>query len=181
MKNDHKTRNILLIVVSLLLVLIFMVFVFEKTHVINLYTKPIKTSPTAARPVNDISYAPATSTETEEGNQIKQALIDQANNPPAPTSKVNVSLSAATQDVKGGPVIVRAIVGTTGGTCSLTLSQGSTNKVYSSEVVNLGTYYGCKGFDIPASDLVSGQWQLNLKVTNGQSSGEANQNIEVAT
>lgn len=179
MINSIKFSRILLISASLCLLVVFSIFIFEKTHVINLYARPVKTSPIAIRPINDIAYSPATSVETEEGNQIKQALIDQANNPPAPTSKVNVSLSAATQDVKGGPVIVRAIVGTNSGTCSLILSQGSANRIYSSEVVNLGTYYGCKGFDIPVSDLESGQWQLSLKVTNGQSIGEANQIIEV--
>ena len=176
-----NSRAILLILVSIVLIATFSLFVLEKTQVINLYSKPkIAVSTEAPRPVNNVIYSPASSTDTTEGDGIKQTLIDKANKPTEPTSKVNVSLSAANQDMKGGPLIVRAIVDTNGGTCNLSLSQGSINKNYSAEVINLGTYYGCKGFDIPVSDISDGEWQLTLKVSNDSVSGEANQKVVIS-
>lgn len=181
MKNSKKFSKIALILAFLLLISAFIIFILEKTQVINLYSKPIKDiTNEPVRPVNSVSYSTATNTETEEGNQIKQSLIDQANNPPKQMSSIDISLSAAIQDIKGGPLIVRAIVKSSSGTCTLLLSQGTINKEYSAEIINLGTYYGCNGFDIPASDLGNGQWQLKLKVSNGQATGEAAQKVEVA-
>lgn len=175
------TRNIIVICILLLLFIAFAIFMLEKTQVVNFYKKPIKatTNPIDSRPVNNIEYTPSTSTEQSEGNQIKQNLIDQANATQKPSSNISISLSAANQDTVGGPLVIRSIIGSTSGTCKLSLTNGALTKTYTSEVINQGTYYSCKGFDIPVSDLDNGQWQLNLKIVNGQSSGEVNQKVEI--
>lgn len=180
MKKHNKLARITLVLSATLLIVFFGLVLLEKNNVIKLFTNNDSASPTQEiKPVNNVSYEPATTTEQEEGDRIKQNLIDESNKPPEQNTKINISLSAATQDVAGGPLIVRSIVNANAGTCKLTLTQGSTKKEYTNEVTNLGTYYSCDGFDIPASDLSAGQWKLNLSVTNGQAYGEVSQEVNI--
>lgn len=178
--RKNKLARISLVLASLLLVTVFALIILEKNNVTKFFTNSDTSQGTAgARPINDVAYTPATTTEQTEGDRIKQNLIEESNKPPEQTTKITISLSAATQDVAGGPLIVRSIVNANSGTCKLTLTQGSTKKEYTNEVTNLGTYYSCNGFDIPASDLSAGQWKLNLSVTNGQAYGEVSQEVSI--
>lgn len=180
MKNNRLSKAIL-VLTSLTLVFGFSLFILEKFKIINLYTKP--SNPIAAntsRPVNDVAYTPATTPEQNEGNQIKQNIIDESNKKPTNPGTISVSLSAAGQDNPGGPLIVRAMIsGTNSGTCNLSLTQGSAIKKYSAKVVNLGTYYGCEGFSVPFSDISVGKWQLNLAVDNGTINGNTSQEVQI--
>ena len=131
------------------------------------------------RQINTVSYTPATSTEQEEGENLKNQLIEDSNKP-SMNQGITVSFSAATQDTPGGPVIVKALInGTSSGNCNLTLSKGSIIKKYSAPVKNLETYYGCDGFSIPVADLSNGNWKAKLIITNDSSTGSAEQSIEV--
>ena len=180
MSNSNKFTKIALLSATFILIAGFVIFGLEKANIINLYSKPAAVQQTeGTRPVNDVKYEPATTTEQTEGDRIKQNLIDESNKQPQQTTKITISLSAATQDVAGGPLVVRSIVNATSGTCKLTLTQGATKKEYTNKVTNLGTYNSCNGFDIPASDLSTGQWKLNLSVTNGQAYGEVSQEVNI--
>jgi hypothetical protein len=180
-KIKINKRQLITIIIVVVLFVCFLIFVLEKTQVTSFYSKPVKIASTSTdtRPINDVQYTPATSTEQDEGQQIKQNLIDQANNPQKPTAKIGISLSAANQDIPGGPLIIRSLVNAKSGTCKLTVASGSTVKTYSSEVVSLGTYYSCQGFDIPISDISDGKWQIKLYVSNTSASGEVTQEVEI--
>jgi len=180
MPKSNKITKIALLTASFILVAGFVIFGLEKANVINLYNKPvIATTDSAPKPVNTVDYSPTTTTDQDEANKLKQELIDQSNKPQTKTSKIDVTLSAANQDVAGGPLVVRSMVTTTVGTCKLTLAKEGINKEYSSEIVNTGTFNTCKGFDIPVADLSNGKWQLKLSATNGQSYGEISQEVEI--
>lgn len=176
-------KRIFFIAVIVSLSLSFAFVVLEKTKVTDFYKKPASTGTTAndARTVNTVEYTPATTTETDEGERIKATAQAGLSATPTPAgSKIEVSLSAAGQDVKGGPVVVRAIIGTTGGQCKLTLAGTNKTQVFTASVINLGTYYGCEGFDVPITDFSVGTYKATLVVTNGASTGSASQQIEVA-
>ncbi len=180
MSNSNKFTKIALLSASFVLVAGFVMFSLEKANVINFYSKPkIAISDIATKPVNTVSYTPATTSEQDEANKLKQDLIEQSNKQQATTTKIDVSLSAANQDVAGGPLVVRSMVSATSGTCKLSLTKDGINKEYSAEVVNTGTYYSCKGFDVPFADLSTGKWQLKLSATNGQANGETTQEVEI--
>ena len=180
MKKHNKLARITLVLSATLLIVFFGLVLLEKNNVIKLFTNNDSASPTQEiKPVNNVSYEPATTTEQTEGDRIKQNLIDESNKAPQTTSKINVSLSAATQDVAGGPLVVRSIVSASSGSCKLTLTQGSTKKELTSEVTNLGTYFSCGGFDIPTTELSNGKWQLNLSVTSPNAFGEVSQEVTI--
>jgi hypothetical protein len=173
-----KLNKILPIIVIVIFGTLFIGVVLEKTGVTDFYSKP-KVETVTPRPVNDVKYEPATTTEQEEGQRRKQELIDKYNEPEKQDS-ISVTLSAAGQDEPGGPVIVRALIdGTTSGTCTLTLTSSTNTVTKTATVSNAGTYYMCKGFSVPKSEVSNGSWDLKLVVETGTKTGEASQTIEV--
>ena len=180
MKNQKNTiGKTIYILTALGLLLAFVVFALEKQQIINLYQRPVAQEP--VRPVNDVSYTPPTPQEEEQAKDIKKQLLEQNQNvQPIPAGTINVSLSAATQDIAGGPLEVRAIIdGATTGNCTLNLSQNGNVKTFTANVVNLGTYYSCEGFSVPLSSLGAGNWQLELLVANESAKGSVTQEVTI--
>jgi hypothetical protein len=169
MTKNRKLAQILLVTASIILIGVFAVVVLEKNNVTKLFTnqEPAQQA-TEPRPVNSVSYSPTSTTEQQEGDALKQELINNSNKPAKP-GNITISFSAATQDTPGGPVIVKALInGATTGSCKLVMSKNGIEKTYNASVTNLGTYYGCDGFSVPVSDLSNGNWKATLTVTNGE-------------
>ena len=162
------------------LVVVFGGFVLEKTRITNFYSKPIAAQNTSIRPVNTVEYTPADPTDNEEINQKKaNGTLDSTNQNSAGTP-INITITAATQDVAGGPVVIKLLLSNvTSGTCDVTLKQNEIAKSYSASVISAGNYYTCDGFEIPLEDLSFGSWHMTAAVTSADRSGSANQNIEV--
>lgn len=181
MPRNRLLAKISFATASLFLIVFFAVVVLEKNNVTQFFTKyQSLTQSSQPLPANTVSYSPASSTEQQEGDDLKQQLINESNKP-ANSQNITVNFSAANQDVAGGQVIVKALInGATSGTCKLVMSKDGTEKTYTTSVTNLGTYYGCDGFSIPASDLSAGSWKALLTITSGSSSGSTEQQIEVS-
>ena len=162
------------------LVIVFGGLLLEKSQITNFYSKPITTSTATIRPVNSVEYTPADPTDNDEINQKKaDGTLDSANSTAA-GGPINVTITAATQDVAGGPVIIKLLLNdVTSGTCDITLKQNETTKFYSASVISAGNYYTCDGFEIPLEDLATGSWNMTATVTSTDRTGSANQNIEV--
>ena len=170
MENNQKLPKFILVVASIALISAFTIFVLEKAKVTNFYNKPIEQVKEEPRSVNDVIYTPASTTEQEEGEKIKQDLLNQ---PTTQNSAISISLSAAGQDEIGGPLIVKAIItGTSTGKCYLSLKKDSVVKEYEASLINLGTYFGCDGFSVPISDLSVGKWNLSLRAEDKSISQE---------
>lgn len=168
---------------SIALVLSFALFVLEKTRITNLYSKPqVNDSATTEQvsTINKVDYKPATPEAVDEGEIIKQQAAEQGSQT-STSSNIEVSLSAAGQDTKGGPIVVRTvIIGGGGGTCTLTITNNSVSKEYTANVENVGTYNSCQGFNIPVAELSAGSYTVTLSVVNGTSKGTVSQTIEVS-
>lgn len=167
---------------TIALVLSFALFVLEKTRITNLYTKP-QSSDTSlidgVKPANTVDYEPATQEAVDEGELIKQQAAEQSNQ--SSSSSIEVSLSAAGQDTKGGPIVVRTVInGGGGGQCTLTITNNLATKEYTANVENVGTYNSCKGFDVPVAELDTGSYTVTLTVVSGGGKGTVSQTIEVS-
>jgi len=184
--KEHSTMSLsklIFFVCCFALLASFTIFVLEKFHVIDLYSKPVNsTSTDTTQAVNVIDYSPANPSDNDATTDKKNnGTIDSPVTQPAEPSKpINVTLSAAGQDVNGGPIVIRAILtNLTGGNCNLSLTNSSNVKTYSANVVWRGTYYSCEGFDVPYGDVTPGTWQLKLSVTQDPNSGEVSKSIIV--
>jgi hypothetical protein len=180
MNNNNKLAKFFLLVASLLLIGGFVIFLLEKTSITNLYNKPaVANTDAAPKPVNSIDYNPTSPADQDEANILKEDLLARSNSPKTAPTKINISLSAASQDVAGGPLIIRAILNVTSGECKLVLNKNSTIKEYSASIENNGTYNSCKGFDIPVKELDNGKWQIKLTATSGQAYGEVSTEVDI--
>ena len=183
MKNSSNSlKKVVFWAASIALSLSLLVFILEKSQIINVYSKPVtdKVNPTeSTATVNNVDYSPASSAETDTGQTIKDDTAKQGTEPSTPAKELAITLSAASQDEAGGPVIVRTIIsGATGGNCTITMTKGTTVKTFTATIASLGTYYGCNT-DIPYSDLTDGTWQLKLVANQNNASGTATEQVVV--
>ncbi len=140
-------------------------FTLEKTGVTNFYsTEPSTTETEDKRGVNDVDYSPATDSDNDDINARKEdGSIDEEPAAPGEDTTIQIVFIASSQDNAGGPLIIRSqLYGVAGGTCNLTLTNGSTiQKSTSVELQN--TTYSCR-FDVPKNELSSGNWDVKLEV-----------------
>lgn len=184
MKQPEKNRPVfikrpLTIALIVLGLLILIVLGLEKANVINLYSQ--NTPQTVQQPTSTIDYSPATEAEMPD-ESIKQQ--DTGTHTESPTQNVGeaiaITLSAAGQDYKGGPVVIRTLLSNAnGGTCTATLVKGSASKTYTSDINWQGNYYSCEGFNVPYADLSAGTWELTVRADQGANTGSISQQITV--
>ena len=159
----------LLITLTTILLLTAILFVLEKTRVINLYERLDKSptqSETSTRPVNDVDYSPASSTDNDDINKKKEngEIIM---SPGSQDTSIQITFIASNQDVIGGPISLGAIVsGVTDGTCEYTLRKDSLTIKKEASIIAQTGYYSCVALEIPYSELVNGSWDVKLSVTS---------------
>lgn len=126
------------------------------------------------------STTPSASTPTPESK-----IGGSSEQPPAPTpqpsgkSKVTAAITAANQN--GSTVQIRSIIYsvTSSGTCTLTLTKGSSIVTKTAPVQAISSSSTCQGFDIPSSELSAGQWQIVLHFENDSLTGDATGSVSV--
>lgn len=181
MPKNSKLAQISLVIASLALVGVFTVVILEKNNVTKFFTNEQSAEQSVEpRPVNSVSYSPATTTEQEEGNALKQNLIENSNTK-IENQGITVSFAYAGQENQGGPLVVEAYVnGANSGNCKLNMFKDGGSKEYTSNIVSTGSAYACSKISIPASDLSKGTYKLVMTVTTGSISGSTEQQVEVS-
>ncbi|HRF28121.1 MAG TPA: hypothetical protein PL051_00560 [Candidatus Saccharibacteria bacterium] len=158
MQKSTSKRNIILIVLGAVLLIALGIAAY-------LYFTP-KTATTEPDTTN---YAPPTSEETKQGQDIKKQIVEEdlSKNEQADTPKKTFSQQITTAEKTDGTLYVRnEIAGVyQSGTCTLTLVNGSKTVKKTAGVQALAKTSTCKGFNIPVSELSSGTWDLILSVT----------------
>lgn len=95
-------------------------------------------------------------------------------------TEVGVTMEQIQQ--QGDTVLVRGAVdsNTTSGTCVLNLTRGSDNKkVTKAAAIATDGSGACQGFDVPVSELGSGDWQADLHFQNAELAGDATQSFTI--
>ncbi len=181
MPKYSNLAQISLIIASLVLIGFFTLLILEKNNVTKFFTNTQNTQESVEpRPVNSVSYSPATTTEQEEGNALKQNLIENSNTK-TEDQGITVYFAYAGQEVQGGPLVIEAYVnGTSSGNCKLSILKDAVSKEYTSNIVSTGGAYACSKISIPASDLSKGTYKLVMTATNGSISGSTKQQVEVS-
>ena len=169
-------RKTLLALSSLVLLGGLVVFVLEKTHIIDFYHKNI-TQASTAKPVNTIDYSPATASDNANNSQIKQNSL---NNTPV-VRTLSITITRAVQDPTTKILSVRAIVdGGLSGTCTLEMSQNGGSSVLRKQasVVQQNNIFVCSGFDIARSEIPgAGNWTIKIIFNSGPNDASATQTI----
>jgi hypothetical protein len=183
MKKQSNNGKYLYFSAIAILVVVFGLFVLEKSQVTNLYTRDNSAEIEEVQPVNTIDYSPATSTDNNDINQQKEdgTLGSDNNENQNNAAPISVVLTAAGQDFIGGPIVVKALLNDVkNGTCDLRLSKDGVERNYTASVINSGTYYSCDGFEVPITELTAGTWNIVLTVSSGDRMSSAEQTTKVA-
>jgi hypothetical protein len=181
MTKNRKLAQISLVTASIILIGVFAIIILEKNNVTKLFTNQDTTEQAAEpRPVNSVSYSPASTTEQQEGDALKQELINNSNTK-TEKNAVNITFAFAGQETSGGPLLIEAFVnGASSGNCNFKIVNNTGSKEYSSNIISTGGAYACSRISIPVSDLTSGPYRVVLTVNSGSMSGSAEQQVEVS-
>lgn len=164
-KLQEKRLSIFITAIVLLILSIFLYFNYKN------YTLPWKEKNTINTIENENKSKDSQTPETPKSDSKK--INDTTVNDTDKNSTRSIVLSAAGQDTKGGPLIVKAILTgyDTTGYCKLTVAKDLIAQSYEADINWTGTYYSCSGFSINLSELSTGRWNLSLTVIqNGEKS-----------
>lgn len=97
---------------------------------------------------------------------------------PKPPSNLVISITSANQ--MDGMLRIRTMIDKlVQGTCTLSLKKGSQEITRSADTQALASTATCKGFDIPNSELQSGEWELSITLTANGETASTSQNISI--
>lgn len=95
------------------------------------------------------------------------------------TNTLKASITAANQN--DNTLQIRTLIEnvSSNGTCALKLTKGSSVVSRSAGIQALSSSSTCKGFDIPVSDLSTGQWLVTLTITIGAEKATLTKTISI--
>jgi hypothetical protein len=139
---------------------------------------PATTSPQetpTSTSTQSINISPATTKATNGSDQPQPSTTQ-----PDGSKTVSINITSTNQTTQNYHLGVIIYSEQSSGTCTLTLSkQGSITISQTVDVQALPSSSTCKGFDIPTSELSSGDWQANVAFSNPPYSGSTTQSIKV--
>lgn len=145
---------------------------------------------------NSGNYKPATPEQQQSGTDIKSDTVNNQSTPskpstnttetpttPAPqgTNKSTVTVDISSQNQTSTTYQIGVDIGvvTNDGTCTLTLTKGSSVVTKTSLVYALAKTTTCQGFNIPMTELSAGTWQLNIVFSNSTLTGTVTKSITI--
>jgi len=178
-KKSRSKKKLIILVVALLVVIAGSVFAYAKL------ANPAKDQDSSATGQNNSETTktnnnPATPQQQNAGSNQKQDIVDKdQNQSTTPPDSLTVTITAANQN--GSVVNIRSLVNTVSsdGTCTLTVTNGSSKTTKTSGLQALAGSSTCQGFDLPVSSLPKGTWHIVLSVTAGNAKGSAQKDIVV--
>jgi hypothetical protein len=156
----------------------------------TLFGWPAKQEATKAGKIN---YDKPTDDQKKAGEEVKKSTTDGAkpnvggsDQTPAPVpqsnGKAKVELDITNTSQSNGTLHIGTLISATtaSGTCTLTLTSGTKKPVTKTAAVQaLPSNATCKGFDIPVSELVPGNWQAALHFENDTLTGDTTRGIVI--
>ncbi len=179
LSRKNSRRKVLIILVCTLL-LASILFMLEKTAIINLYERPRDTD-TSASTGNPIGYGPPTAEDLEAVEKNKDRLIDEqerAQNQNSQTLqtgdriKVTPMIGYIESDTRG--VRANGFISTMieeGGTCTFTLSRQGTAVEASHESLADAQSTVCGLMEIGMSRLSPGNWTATISYSSDRYAG----------
>ena len=182
--TNHKKRNIIIAVSTISLLVV------ASASALLLPNSPLSIIPKQQdKSSNSVDLNKPTTEQKSTGEDQKKATAvpsqDTKSTAPAPTtapdnsSTFSVTITALSQ--ADSLVQIRILVDkvSDSGTCTLTLTKGTTTVVKQSDIQAGPSSSTCKGFDVPTSELSAGLWQVNASVTIGSQRSSASKTVTV--
>jgi hypothetical protein len=175
-----KKRAIILFSIGFIL-LLGLLLVLDRKGVINL---PFLSDEKPAPSSNGINYGPPTDQEKTETEQFKEGIGNQTTNPPpntpsSPSKKKTVTPIMTSWGADSQQAEVRgyvAGVNEEGGTCTLTLTNGSQKVTETKPATPDAQTVSCGLISIARDKLSPGTWTATLSYSSNNAEGVSNSN-----
>lgn len=131
----------------------------------------------------EVNYDPPTTEQVQAGQATKEEALGQDGKPKetdtANPATATITVTAAFQN--GSVFQIRSLITplTGSGTCTLTLTKGSSTLTKNADIQAQASSSTCRGFDIPVSELSAGEWNVVLTFEGKDSRGSTETKIEV--
>ncbi|MCX6727360.1 MAG: hypothetical protein NTX11_00915 [Candidatus Saccharibacteria bacterium] len=153
----------------------------------GLYLRNRNTQKTSDSPrVATINYAPATPNEKQESNDVKDKIVAQQKNNPAPspgTNPPNEGKKSVTPTITNTNGSINAFVSGVfeeGGVCTATFTKGSSTLSKTSVGFQNVSYTQCAPMDLGSGFLSPGVWNVTVSYASATAAGaSASQTMEV--
>lgn len=174
-KNSHKKR------VQKIRMIIFICLLAAFSAGAYIYiAKPFETTPDTAEKTKTSTKKPQKSqkkAQTKQSQQSTEKPVAPSKTPPKyegpdPNTLDKITGSLTHVSVNSDNLVIRANIDQTiSGECKLTLSNSNKTVIKTAPTVNNPSSSSCQGFDVPVSELGSGNWQIKIVVTANHKTG----------
>lgn len=177
--QKKSSKKPLVIIVSILAVAAIVAGWLYYAHHYQTWPFHSESKPESSQTSRKIDYSPPSDDQTKNGAGVKGQIADgskdegSATQPTTPQNTLGVTITSVQP---GQTVYVRAMINSvmSSATCTLNMT-GPNGKTYSATapVQPMASSSTCQGFNIPMTNLTSGNWQITVTVTDGASTGSA--------
>ena len=168
MASKNKTKFFLFITLALLMAGVSVVSYW-------FFIKPSKKSNSVSEATK--KQAEQKDVELAKSDNNKNSQVPENEKQQAPAQPTSVAVNITSLGQTGQTIYINSLVnGTTSGTCSLTMQNGSAVITKSTNIGLQVSYYICQGFSIASSEFVpKGDWTALIEVTtpNGTAKSES--------
>lgn len=162
----------LLVAAAIIVGLMLLALILEKTHVINLYHKTPTSSQNGPTPEQKQQ-------ESQTNADAKKEVIEKGNSDPSVTNPAKSIDLSARQEANNTVTVFTKLPGYSSGSCDLTVSNGAKTSTQSVQLLFQPEFSTCAGFSVPIGPLGKGTWNIKLAVTSGGSTESKSISYEV--
>lgn len=184
-KNKKKLMITTLVVLALVVAGLLWYFAFFTSRSADGGKESVastKETDTKSQGDNSDDKSSDTSTNTKNQSVSHEAEKDLPQLYEGENASSSSSLSGAitSKSVTEDTLIIRSTINQlVSGTCTLTMTSGGKTVTKTAEVIQNPSTSSCAGFDVPVSELGSGQWSIDIKVTSGDKSMNLTDKVDI--
>jgi len=180
-KQNRSRGKIVFFLTIVVLLIVVIAGILEKTGVTDFYQKSQSKTPTEVAPQPTINLEPPTSEESKAGDQQKDQIVQQETKPPTPAMNAKVIIVDASQ--YDTSVEVRAFASNVikNGTCTFTFTKSGESSIEKTEPAYADASSSpCIALTVDRSEFPSaGTWQLTVKYTSEGIEGSAESSLQL--
>lgn len=180
-QKKNSSKKTLIIATVILLIIAISVGAYLLTSQDNQSNTPKDSTPKSADQSKDTSKNSSKVDKKTDGTTVDKGVAEHEKEkdiPPnyeGPDANASESLTGSINyaGVIDGKLTIRTTINQAldSGSCEIGLTNGATTITRTSGIIPNPSSSSCEGFDIPTSELGSGNWEITIKITSGDKSG----------
>jgi hypothetical protein len=181
--KKHNKKIIRAFIFLLIVISLTLYYLSWLTKVESNVSEKVGDEQTNSQSNQSINYSEPSSDQKDNGDEIKNNILENINgNPETQEKKNNLEVIITSNAISNSTLRLRVQINSieSEGVCSLSLKDINNRTLFfSAELLSLASTSTCAGFDIPTSELTSGVWTAIIDVENSSKRGTASKVITI--